>query len=141
MLLPALGLAAVAGRAIIQSLTRLAETADDLARDLETAGEARDRAERAGRACDAQLAAIVDQATVGIAQADLDGRFMLVNQRYCHLPDPPRDAVMGVSFPETVEVADRARAAAALRGLTVDAPEAVFETRHARRTDRSAGWR
>ena len=85
VLLAALGLAAVAGRAIIQSLTRLAETADGLARDLETAGEARDRAERAGRARDAQLAAIVDQATVGIAQADLAGRFMLVNERYCHL--------------------------------------------------------
>ncbi len=139
VLLAALGLAAVAGRAIIQSLTRLAETADDLARDLETAGEARDRAERAGRACDAQLAAIVDQATVGIAQADLDGRFMLVNERYCDLAGCAPDAVMGLSFPETVPVADRPRAAAALRGLTVDAPEAVFETRHAQ-ADGSLRW-
>ena len=67
-----------------------------LARDLgDGRGEARDRSGRTSarrerwRARDAQLAAIVDQATVGIAQADLDGRFMLVNQRYCHWPGAP----------------------------------------------------
>jgi len=42
ILVAALGLAAVAGRAIILSLTRLAETAGDLARDLGAAGQARD---------------------------------------------------------------------------------------------------
>ena len=75
-LLAALGLAAVAGRAIILSLTRLAETAGELARDLEAAGRARERAERAGRAGGAGLAAIVGQGTAGLAQTDLHGRFV-----------------------------------------------------------------
>ena len=46
VLLAALGLATVAGRAIVLSLTRLGETAGELARDLEAAGQAREQAER-----------------------------------------------------------------------------------------------
>jgi PAS domain S-box-containing protein len=91
------------------------------------------------RARDAQLAAIVDQATTGIAQTDLEGRVMLVNQRYCDLAGRTRDAVMDGSFADTFQAEDRARAAAALRGLTVDEPEAAIETRHVR-PDGSFRW-
>ena len=139
VLLAALGLATVAGRAVIRSLTRLAETADELTHDLEVAGDARDLALRAGRACDAQLAAIVDQATVGIAQTDRDGRFVLVNERYCDLVGLTPAEVRDVSFAETIAIADRPRALAALRGLTADAPEALFETHHTR-PDGSRRW-
>jgi PAS domain S-box-containing protein len=118
LLLLGVGLAMLAGRALIQSMTRLAEVA---------------------RARDAQLAAIVDQATAGIAQTDLEGRVMLVNQRYCDLAGRTRDAVMDGSFADTVQAEDRARAAAALRGLTVDEPEAAIETRHVR-PDGSLRW-
>ena len=118
LLLLGVGLAMLAGRALIQSMTRLAEVA---------------------RARDAQLAAIVDQATAGIAQTDLEGRVMLVNQRYCDLVGRTRDAVMDGSFADTVHAEDRARAAAALRGLTLDEPEAAIETRHVR-PDGSFRW-
>ena len=118
LLLLGVGLAMLAGRALIQSMTRLAEVA---------------------RARDAQLAAIVDQATTGIAQTDLEGRVMLVNQHYCDLAGRTRDAVMDGSFADTVQAEDRARAAAALRGLTVDEPEAAIETRHVR-PDGSLRW-
>ena len=132
VLLSALGLAAVAGQAIIRSMTRMAETADDLTRDLEAAGEARDLARRADRSRDAQLDAIVGQPTVGIAQTDLAGHFVLVNARYCDLVGRAPDEVRDASFAETIPVADRPRAVAALRGLRADAPEASFETQHAR---------
>ena len=132
VLLSSLGLAAVAGQAIIRSLTRMAETADDLTRDLEAAGEARDLARRADRNRDAQLDAIVGQPTVGIAQTDLAGHFVLVNARYCDLVGRAPDEVRDASFAETIPVADRPRAVAALRGLRPDAPEASFETQHAR---------
>ena len=118
LLLLGVGLAMLAGRALIQSMTRLAEAA---------------------HARDAQLAAIVDQATAGIAQTDLEGRVMLVNQRYCDLLGRTREAVMGGSFADTVDAEGRARAAAALRGLTADEPEATIETRHAR-ADGSLRW-
>ena len=131
VLLVALGLAAVAGLAIVRSLTRLAETADGLTHDLEAAGHARDLALCAGRDCDAQLATIVGQTTVGLAETDLAGRFVLVNERYCDLVGRASDEVRDVSFAETIHVDDRARAVAALRGLSADAPEASFETHHA----------
>jgi PAS domain S-box-containing protein len=130
VLLAALGLATIAGRAIILSLTQLAETATELARDLEAAGQARELAERARRACDARLAALVDQATVGVAQTDLDGRFVLANGRYGSLLGRAPDEVKELSFWDTVHPDDRSRAMAALRGLTVDAPAAAFETHH-----------
>jgi PAS domain S-box-containing protein len=139
VLLAALGLAMVAGRAIVLSLTRLAEKAGELARDLEAAGQAREQAERGKRACDARLAAIVEQPTVGVAQTDLDGRFVLVNARYGSLVGRAPDEMMWLPFWDTVHAEDRLRAMAALRGLTVDAPAVAFETRHAR-PDGSLRW-
>lgn len=129
LLLLGMGLATLAGRALIRSL----------ARDLETAGHAREVAECAARARDAQLAGIVNQSTAGVAQTDLEGRFMLVNRRYCDLVGRARDEVMDGSFADTVHGEDRARAAAALRRLTVDEPEAAIETRRAR-PDGSVRW-
>ena len=85
------------------------------------------------------LAAIVGQPTVGIAQTDLDGRFVLVNERYGRLVGRAPDEVMALSFWDTVHAEDRPRAMAVLRGLTADAPEAAFETRHAR-PDGSLHW-
>ena len=118
LLLLGVGLAMLAGRALIQSMTRLVEVV---------------------RTRDAQLAGIVYQATAGIAQTDLEGRVMLVNQRYCDLLGRTREAVMGGSFADTVDAGDRAHAAAALRGLTTEEPEAAIETRHAR-PDGSVHW-
>ena len=158
LLLMGVVLATLAGRAITRSLARLAEAAAELGRgrtpapldspvadlewagrDLEAAGQARALTERAARAREAQLSAIVNQATAGIAQTDLEGRFVLVSQRYCDLAGRTSDEVMDLSFADTVQAEDRARAAAALRGLTVDEPEAAIETRHVR-PDGSLRW-
>jgi PAS domain S-box-containing protein len=124
-----MGLAALAGRPITRSVGR----------DLESAGHAREVAERAVREREAQLSAIVNQATAGIAQTDLDGRFVLVNRRYCDLVGRAWDEVMDLSFVDVMHSEDRPRAAAAMRGLTVDEPEAAVETRHAR-PDGSPRW-
>jgi len=45
----------------------------------------RKRAEEALRQSEQRFRAIVDQAAVGIAQVDLDGRWLLVNQRLCDI--------------------------------------------------------
>ena len=139
LLVLGVGLATLAGRGIIRSLTRLAEAAAGFGHDLEAAGRAREVSDRAVHARDAQFAAIVNQATAGIAQTDLAGRFVLVNRRYCDLVGRSSDEVMDGSFADTVHAEDRSRAAAALRGLTVAEPEATLETRHAR-SDGSLHW-
>ena len=138
-LLLGLGVAMLAGRAIIRSLTGLAEAAADLGRDLEVAGHARERAERSARECEGRLAALVDQPTAGLAQTDLEGRFVVVNRRYRELVGRAPDKKMDGSFADTVHADDRDRAAAALRGLTVDEPDAAVETRYAR-ADGSLRW-
>ena len=117
-LLLGLGVAMLAGRAIIRSLTGLAEAAADLGRD---------------------LSALVDQPTAGLAQTDLEGRFVVVNRRYRELVGRVPDKRVDGSFADTVHADDRDRAAAALRGLTVDEPDAAVETRYAR-TDGSLRW-
>ena len=138
-LLMGVALATLACRPITRSLNRLAEAAAEFGRDLEAAGQARELTERAARAREAPLSAIVNQATAGIAQTDLEGRFVLVSQRYCDLAGRTSDEVMDLSFADTVQAEDRARAATALRGLTVDEPEAAIETRHVR-PDGSLRW-
>ncbi|MCA1567610.1 MAG: PAS domain S-box protein [Acidobacteria bacterium] len=45
----------------------------------------RKRAEEALRESEERYRAIVDQAMVGVAQADLDGNFTIVNQKYCDI--------------------------------------------------------
>ena len=138
-LLLGLGVAMLAGRAIIRSLTGLAEAAADLGRDLEAAGHARERAERSARECEGRLAALVDQPTAGLAETDLEGRFVVVNRRYRELVGRAPDRKMDGSFADTVHADDHDRAAAALRGLTVDEPDAAVETRYAR-ADGSVRW-
>jgi PAS domain S-box-containing protein len=158
ILLTGVVLGTLAGRAVVRSLARLAEAAaalgrgrtpapvdspvadlEMIGRDLEAAGHAREVAERAVRAREVQLSAIVNQATAGIAQTDLEGRFALVNRRYCDLVGRAPDEVIDRSFADTVHAEERARAAAALRGLTLDEPEAAIETRHVR-PDGSFRW-
>jgi PAS domain S-box-containing protein len=135
LLLIGVGLATRAGRALTRLLARLTSAG----RDLEAAGRARELAERAEHAREVQLSAVVNQATAGIAQADLEGRFVRVNRRYCDLVGRAPDEVAALSFADTVHAEDRDRATAALRGLTMDEPEAAIETRHVR-PDGSVRW-
>ncbi|HSE03921.1 MAG TPA: ATP-binding protein [Methylomirabilota bacterium] len=157
-LLIGVGLATLACRPLTRSLSRLAEAAAELGRghtpspvdsavadlrsvghDLEAAGQAREAAEHAVRAREAQLSAIVNQATAGIAQIDLDGRFVLVNRRYCDLVGRTPIEMSARVFADVVHPDDRPRAVAALRELTMDGSEAALEVRCAR-PDASLRW-
>ncbi|NML06290.1 PAS domain S-box protein [Sphingomonas sp. G-3-2-10] len=52
-------------------------------------------AELALRDREAQLSAYISQSTAGFAQVDLDGRFTLVNDRFCEIAGWHRDDLMG----------------------------------------------
>ena len=129
VLLLSILLAALAVRPIAASLTR----------DLAAAARGREIAERTGRESLAQLSAVVNQATAGIAQVDGTGRFLLVNPRYGELVGRGSGELIGHSLEEVLHPDDRAHAMAVLGELTPEAPERVTESRY-RAPDGSSRW-
>jgi PAS domain S-box-containing protein len=151
-------LAVLAVRPITGSVSALAGAASDLghgrhppplgsavadlapvSRDLEAAAHGRESAEHARRESLAQLAALVNQATAGVAHLGRDGLFILVNRRYGELAGRPPADLIGHRLEEVLHPDDRAREVAALRALTPDAPERATEARY-RRPDGSDRW-
>jgi PAS domain S-box-containing protein len=60
----------------------------------------RKRAEEALRESEERYRAIVDQAMVGVAQADLDGNFTIVNQKYCDITGYSAAELLGMRIEE-----------------------------------------
>ncbi|MGQ0559796.1 MAG: PAS domain S-box protein, partial [Sphingosinicella sp.] len=58
------------------------------------------KAERELRASEAHLAALIDQSAAGIAETDLDGRFLRVNDRYCEMVGRSREELLGLRMQE-----------------------------------------
>ncbi|CAN5559184.1 hypothetical protein BH11ARM2_BH11ARM2_24910 [soil metagenome] len=65
-------------------------------------------AEEAVRASERRFRAFVDQATVGIAHVDMDGKFILVNDRYCELVGRTREQLQGAGPADITHADDRA---------------------------------
>jgi PAS domain S-box-containing protein len=66
----------------------------------------RRKAERALRASEERLRAVVSQAAVGIAVADLDGRFQEANQKFCAILGYPLEELRGRTFMEVTHPDD-----------------------------------
>jgi PAS domain S-box-containing protein len=64
-------------------------------------------AELALRDREAQLSAFISQSTAGFAQVDLEGRFTLVNDRFCEIAGWSRDELMGMRMLEITHPDDR----------------------------------
>jgi two-component system CheB/CheR fusion protein len=77
----------------------------------------RKRTQEALRAADARFKAIVDQATVGVVQMDLQGRIALVNGRLCSLLQYSELELLGMDIDALVHPDDLPRHRDALRGL------------------------
>lgn len=58
---------------------------------------------------EAQLSAFISQSTAGFAQVDLEGRFTLVNDRFCEIAGWSRDELMGMRMLDITHPDDRAR--------------------------------
>ena len=86
-----------------------------------------------------QLAAIFNQAAVGIVQADLEGHFILTNQRYCDLLGYSRDELLARGIDEVTHPDDLPRTRAAIRGLLAGGPTELLEKRYLR-ADGSPIW-
>jgi PAS domain S-box-containing protein len=66
-------------------------------------------AELALRDSEAQLSAFIAQSTAGFAQVDLDGRFTLVNDRFCQIAGWSQDELMGMRMLDITHPDDRTR--------------------------------
>jgi len=84
--------------------------------------DAHARGEKARREADRRFAATFEQAAVGIAHVAPDGRFILVNDKFCDIAGHEREALIahgfeGITHPEDLE-ADLAHVSDLLSGTT-----------------------
>ncbi|MBI3268205.1 MAG: MASE1 domain-containing protein [Planctomycetes bacterium] len=87
------------------------------------------RSEGAARESEDRLAALFRQAIAGIAQTDLAGRFVLVNQRFCELVGRPLEQVLRLANADVTHPDDRARELESFRLLAAGGPGFTLEKR------------
>ena len=99
----------------------------------------REKVARALRASEQRLAAIVDQATVGVAENDLNGRFVLVNSRYCEMVGRSAEELRGLRMQDITHPEDCPRNLESFRHLTGEGKSFEIEKRYIR-PDGSVVW-
>ncbi|AQR75514.1 PAS domain S-box protein [Sphingomonas sp. LM7] len=67
------------------------------------------KAELSLRDSEAQLSAFIAQSTAGFAQVDLEGRFTLVNDRFCEIAGWPKEELMAMRMLDITHPDDRSR--------------------------------
>jgi two-component system cell cycle sensor histidine kinase/response regulator CckA len=101
---------------------------------------ARKQMEQALRASEEQFRTIFELASVGMAQADLDGHFLRVNERFCRITGYSAAEVRRLRVPEITHPEDRARDWAAFqRVVRGEISEYRIEKRYLRK-DGSHAW-
>ncbi|HYE52163.1 MAG TPA: PAS domain S-box protein, partial [Azospirillaceae bacterium] len=86
-----------------------------------------------------QMSAMFAQATVGISQTDLEGRFVLVNDRFCDLVGRPREALLRLHVADITHPGDLARNLALFRQGVAAGDPYMIEKRYLR-PDGEAVW-
>ncbi|OUL20679.1 diguanylate cyclase [Nostoc sp. 106C] len=100
---------------------------------------ARKRAEAALSASEERFRAIVNQAAVGIAQTDLTGRFLLVNQQYCDIVGYSRSELFQKRIEEIVHPDDLPLQTELFYNLVTSGDDFTIEKRYIRK-DGSQVW-
>jgi PAS domain S-box-containing protein len=99
----------------------------------------RKAAEEALREREGQLSAFIDQATAGFAQVDLDGRFTLVNDRFCEIAGRSRDELLALRLQEITHPDDLPANLAKFERAVADGTPYAHEKRYVR-PDGSVVW-
>ncbi len=84
------------------------------------------------RASEEQLSAVFQQAGAGIAQTDLQGRFLMVNDRYCDIVGRTREQLLGLRMQDIIHPADLGHHVFLTENSARDASSFVIETRYDR---------
>lgn len=84
------------------------------------------------RESEARLSGVFNQAGAGIAQCDLTGRFLLVNDRYCEITGHKREDLMRMGMQNITHPDDVAESQSALRKLIAGAATSILEKRYVR---------
>jgi PAS domain S-box-containing protein len=104
---------------------------------VETTG--RVRTEEALRASEERFAGIFEQTSVGIVQCALDGRFLLVNKRFCEIAGRTAEDLMALRVQDITHPDEQADNIERLARLRVDGIPYVIEKRYLR-PDGSPVW-
>ena len=86
-----------------------------------------------------RFAGIFEQSGVGVIQCELDGRFLLVNRRYCEIVGRAADELLTLRVPDITHPDDRESDAAPRRRLVADGVPFLVEKRYVR-PDGSEVW-
>lgn len=96
-------------------------------------------AELSLREREAQLSAFINQATAGFGQVDLDGRFTLVNDRFCEIAGWSRAELLGMTMQQLTHPEDLARNLPLFEEAVREGTPYTHEKRYLRK-DGSAVW-
>lgn len=84
------------------------------------------------RASEERLSAVFQQAGAGIAQTDLAGRFIMVNDRYCEIVGRTRETLLQLRMQDIIHPADIGHHLFLVENSARDASSFVIETRYDR---------
>ncbi|HTO03983.1 MAG TPA: ATP-binding protein [Opitutus sp.] len=84
------------------------------------------------RASEERLSAVFQQAGAGIAQTDLAGRFIMVNDRYCEIVGRTRETLLQLRMQDIIHPADIGHHLFLTENSARDASSFVIETRYDR---------
>jgi PAS domain S-box-containing protein len=90
------------------------------------------RTEEALRASEERFARIFEQTGVGVIQCELDGRFLLVNRRYCEIAGRTADELLALRVPDITHPDDWVSDAALRKRLVEDGIPFFVEKRYVR---------
>jgi PAS domain S-box-containing protein len=90
------------------------------------------RTEEALRTSEERFARIFEQTGVGVIQCELDGRFLLVNRRFCEIVDRTADELLTLRVPDITHPDDRESDAALRKRLVADGVPFSVEKRYLR---------
>ena len=97
------------------------------------------RSERALRDSEERFRSVFEQSTAGIAQVDLTGRFVLVNDHYCEIVGRSREELLELQIEDVTHPDDRDRKLEQFFALARGGPNFAIENRYVR-PDGSHVW-